>query len=150
MNDSSAACPPFLLIGSAVPLFYMPRILVFFSNPLFRVSRMSEYSRARVVSLKFFFSVHFCAFWVISICARYRVKKFSSARKIKAFRSCALSCCKTLFCSAFLDFSNICPALFLFAFSRIFRIFSRACIVFINSRYYENIPLKATICLKCH
>lgn len=55
---------------------------------------------------------------MISLCARYRVKKFSIARKIKAFRSCALSCYKTLFLFGFsrlfqhLPRSFLCPILY--------------------------------------
>ena len=41
---------------------YKPRILVFFSNPLFRVFRMSWYSRARYSVYKFLFCVRKCKF----------------------------------------------------------------------------------------
>lgn len=77
---------------------------------------MSEYSHVCVVPLNLFFcsalcvffSVNFCKFLMISLCARYRVHKFSFARKIKVFRSRAYRVKKLLF---------------LFAFSRTFRNF---------------------------
>lgn len=85
MKDTAAACPGVLPICSTTrPIWrmtlaiisnfqYKPRILVFFSNPLFRVSRMSEYSCAYTVSLNFFFvrlfaSFQLSFFWCAFLC----------------------------------------------------------------------------------
>lgn len=51
MNDTPAACPA--SCRSALFLAYISRILVYFSNSLFKVSWMSWYSRARAVSLNY-------------------------------------------------------------------------------------------------
>ena len=142
MNDSSAACPDAPRCPAAItrPIW---RILVFFSNPLFRVSRMSEYSRARVVSLKFFFWCTFLYF-LGDFCMRALSckeiqycpdnKGFSLLRVIVLQNSFFVRLFSTFPTSAPLFFcANFCKLSFLFAFLRIFRIFSRACIAFINS-----------------